>query len=77
MGYVIFDPKVDRPLHELPREEARASYDWFLANIPARLDELFRLATVDGVELNFSEASLTSLHDWFYEVVLEERASVT
>ena len=74
MGYVIFDPMVNRPLHELSREEARTAYNWFLANIPARLDELSRLVTADGVELNYSESSLTSLHDWFYEVVREEWA---
>lgn len=73
MAYSVFDPKVNRPLHELPREEAKAAYDWFIKSIPERLEELRNLLRVDDVDLNFEEASLTKLHDWFFDVVQEER----
>lgn len=73
MGYTIFDPKVSGPLHELPREDARAAYDWFISNIPARLNELSQLVGADGVDLDFSVSSLTRLHDWFFDLVIEER----
>jgi hypothetical protein len=73
MGYVIFDPKVNRPLHELPREDARAAYDWFVDNISARLNQLSQLVSVDEIDLDFSESSLIRLHDWFFKLVIEER----
>jgi len=74
MAYSVFNPKVNRPLHELPREEAKAAYDWFIKSFPARLDELQDLLQVDDVDLDFSEISLSKLHDWFFEVVQEERS---
>lgn len=73
MEYIIFNPKVDKPLHELSREEAVLAYDWFISNIPIRLEQLFRLLALDGIELNFTEDSLKRLHDWFFELVVEER----
>lgn len=74
MAYNVFDPQVSRPLHELPRDEAKKAYDWFISSIPERITELRRLLQADGVELDFQERSLTLLHNWFFDVAKEERA---
>lgn len=73
MGYVIFDPKVNAPLHTISRDEARAAYGWFIKNIANRLDELTTLVGRDGVVLDYSKKSLVDLHQWFFEIVSEER----
>ena len=73
MAYSVFDPKVNRPLHELPREEAKAAYDWFIESIPERLEELRGVLREDGIDLDFSETSLSKLHEWFFEIAQEER----
>jgi|GEM_PF-5970307 len=72
MAYSIFDPKVNRPLHELPRQEAQAAYNWFIENIPVRLEELKGLLLNDGIDLDFSDRSLIELHEWFFSIVQEE-----
>ncbi|VAW74548.1 hypothetical protein MNBD_GAMMA12-236 [hydrothermal vent metagenome] len=72
MSYVVFDPKVNRPLHELPRKEAHDAYDWFLKNVPVRLQELTKVVKKYGIDLDFSEKSLLDLHAWFYDVAKEE-----
>lgn len=74
MTYVIFDPKVDRPLHKLPQEAALIAYDWFISNVPTRLDELSQLVDNDGISLDYSETSLSELHQWFFSLVLKERS---
>jgi hypothetical protein len=73
MGYVIFDPMVNKPLHELPRDEAREAYDWFLANVGVRVSELSRLVGEMGIILDFSEDSLAPLHSWFFDLVNKEK----
>jgi len=72
MSYVVFDPKANRPLHEIPREEAHEAYNWFLKNVPVRLQELTKVVKEDGIDLDFSEKSLLDLHGWFYSVAKEE-----
>ena len=74
MAYSIFDPKVDRPLHEMSRKESQTAYDWFIENIPERLDELCELLHEGGIDLDFSESSLIKLHDYFFDFAQEERA---
>ena len=73
MSYRIFDPKINRPLHELSQVDAKVAFDWFIDNIPDRLREITELVGIDGVELDFSEESLIKLHDWFFGIVAEER----
>lgn len=73
MAYSVFDPKVDKPLHEVSREEAREAYAWFMDNILVRLEQLASLVNSDGLSLDFSEESLSNLNNWFFEVVGEER----
>lgn len=72
MPYEVFDPRVDRPLHELPREGAVKAYERFIESIPERMTQIANLVSDDGLSLDFSEASLAQLNDWFYEVALEE-----
>lgn len=73
MDYEIFDPKIDRPLHELSRAEAQIAYDWFISNISVRLEQISLLLAADGILLDFTHDSLAKLQDWFFEVVSEER----
>jgi uncharacterized membrane protein YciS (DUF1049 family) len=73
MTYEIFDPKVNRPLHELSREDAQIAYTWFVANISERLNELGGLLFHAGIALDGSDASLQDTHKWFVSQVLEER----
>ena len=72
--YEIFDPKVDGPLHEVSRKEARLAHNWFIENIDARIEQLHKLTVLDGnpIKLDFSEDSLTHLHDWFYDRLMKE-----
>tara|TARA_R110000850_G_scaffold276946_1_gene421056 strand:+ start:2384 stop:2785 length:402 start_codon:yes stop_codon:yes gene_type:complete len=70
--YEIFDPKVDRPLHELPRKEAKEAYDRFLMSIPSRIEQLACLLLKDGIVLDYSAESLKKLNTWFCEIVAEE-----
>jgi hypothetical protein len=72
MTYTIFDPKVNKPMHELRRDDAQAAYDWFISNVPIRLSELSGLLSSSGISLNFSEEALTSLHDWFFDFAMVE-----
>jgi hypothetical protein len=37
--HVIFDPGVDRPLHELPRKEAKAAFDRLMDVRHERIDQ--------------------------------------
>lgn len=74
MSYVVFDPKVSKPLHELSRDDAREAYDWFLTCAPERLRELSDVVREGGITLNFSPQSLSDLHEWFYDVAKEEHS---
>ena len=71
MNYAIFDPKVERPLHELPRPEARAAYDWFMKSIPVRVEELKSLVARDGVHLNGTPSCLIALDEWLFAQLQE------
>ena len=66
--YQIFNPEVDRPLHELPRGEARAAHDRLMAARSARVAALKRLARASGVDLEGLDA-LQQLNDWFVSSV--------
>lgn len=67
-GYEVFDPGVDRPLHELPRREARAAFDRLMDARHVRIDELTRLAATDGVDLAATDA-VDQLDRWFLRSV--------
>jgi len=68
IDYQIFDPRVDRPLHELTSLEAKEAYDWFIENIEERLVQLANIleTSKSGVVLDFSENSLEGVHDFFH-----------
>ena len=67
-GYEVFDPGVDRPLHELPRREARAAYQRLMDVRHERIAELARLAATDGVDLDAPDA-VGQLDRWFLSSV--------
>lgn len=74
MRYNVFDPKIDRPLHTLPRKDAEVAYYWFIENIPTRIYELKQLLLDEGLLLDFSESSLSKLHNWFFDLAQKERS---
>lgn len=65
--YRIFDPQVDRPLHLLPRKEARAAYNRFIAAIPERIEMLKFLADKMGLPILDGSGFLEPLHDLYYQ----------
>ena len=60
-NYEIFDPKVDKPLHELSRKEAETAFDWFIANRKKRLECLIQFAAYCGVPIDFEVGSIDQL----------------
>ncbi|MCA9006544.1 MAG: hypothetical protein KDA70_14830 [Planctomycetaceae bacterium] len=62
-AYVIFDPKVDRPLHEMPRKDAKAAYNWFIAQKDERVEVLKRYAHELGFSLDDEFNAIEQLHD--------------
>jgi hypothetical protein len=72
MEYSIFDPHIDRPLHELSREEAKDAYKWFISQKGLRKEELLRLCKERGVFITEPVVFLEKLHDFFiHEIKLD------
>ena len=63
--YEPFDPGVDRPLHELPRHEAKAAYDRVMAAKDQRVDALRDLLWRNGIDLHRTDAGIQHVNDWF------------
>jgi hypothetical protein len=63
--YEIFDPQVERPLAELTRGEARAHYARVMDSKDHRIQELKKLASAAGVDLDGTENALQAFNDWF------------
>ena len=61
--YVIFDPKVDRPLHEMPRNDAKAAYNWFISQKDERIEVLKRYAHELGFSLDDEFNAIEQLHN--------------
>ena len=68
--YSIFDPKVDMPLHELPRKEARAAYDWFLSQRESRIQVLTQYSLESGICLK--KNGIEKLHNLLVAEVHKE-----
>lgn len=73
MTYEIFDPKVDRPLQDLPRKEAKAHFDLFVKSIPERIRMLQELVKPEKIKLDYSLESLDKLDEWFPRIVEGEK----
>lgn len=63
--YRVFDPGVDRPLHEVSRRQAKRHYEKLMAEKEERKQALVELLAREGVELDGSERSVQQLNDWF------------
>lgn len=70
-NYEIFDPGVDKPLSEVTRAEAEQHFQLHLASLKERLDELKKLVEASRIQLDYSDASLDRLDEWFPSVVEE------
>ncbi|GAA2887549.1 hypothetical protein Acy02nite_82490 [Actinoplanes cyaneus] len=68
-GYSPFDPGVNRPLHELPRREARKAFDRLMAAKNDRKASLGQLLAANGVTLDDSDDGIQRLDDWFRDNV--------
>ncbi|MGB1930527.1 MAG: hypothetical protein ACPIA2_17280 [Mariniblastus sp.] len=77
-NYALFDPKIERPLHELTRREATAAYEWFISQRDERIDILTQHARELGYELNGNiESVLENLHQLFIAEVHGEGKAET
>jgi hypothetical protein len=73
--YRIYEAKVDRPLHEVPRKVAQQAFDWFLQQREERIKQLVQFAREDGWKIKFDRSSLEDLHAWFYKQVADTRGT--
>jgi hypothetical protein len=62
-SYVVWDPGVDRPAHELSRAEARAAYDRLMAAKSERIANLRRLLAANGLDLETSDERVQALNE--------------
>ncbi len=63
--YQPFDPRLDRPLHEVSRREAQAAFAYLMESREERLAELQKLAEANDVDHH----DLQQLNDWFVRSV--------
>lgn len=68
--YEIYDPGVDRPLHEVTRAEATAAFDKLMREKPHRIQQLRALLAHNGVTLDSSNDGIQALNDWFRRHVI-------
>jgi hypothetical protein len=68
-GYEVFDPEVDRPLHEVSRAQARRHFDKLMAEKEERKAMLAALLERDGLELGDDDASISALDHWYRDRV--------
>lgn len=67
-GYEIFDPEVDRPLHEVDRRRAKRHFERLMAQKEERKSQLAGLlARNDGPGLGDDDASVSALDRWYRE----------
>lgn len=65
-GYAIFDPEVDRPLHEVGRREAKRHFDKLMAGKEERKAQLSALLERDaGLALGDDDAAISALDHWY------------
>jgi hypothetical protein len=75
-GYAPFDPKVDRPLNEVPRQAAVDAFDLLMSSRSERQQQLRRLIANNGVDtLDTSDESIEKLNGWFKENVRGDPAT--
>jgi hypothetical protein len=73
-GYKIFDPKVDKPLHELSRVEANSAYRWFISQKDKRKTMLMDHAKRNGFPIEGDAKELIeNLHEFFVTEVKKEK----
>lgn len=69
MEYEIIDPPFDLRFRELTKDQLARYYQWFIKQIPLRIDILMKaVRTTEGFErwdITFDPASLDPLGEWF------------
>jgi hypothetical protein len=68
-GYEPYVPPFYGLLNEMPRRQARQSFEHLMASRRDRFDNLKELLRVNGVEFGSDDASIQRLNDWFRENV--------
>jgi hypothetical protein len=69
--YKIFNPEVEKPLHELSRKEAKEHFRLFNSKIEERLNELSKLISNHGIKLDYTRVSLFRLGEWLDKNIIE------
>lgn len=62
MVYDILIPPLDKPFSEFSSTEAKSFFDWYVGNIPHRIEYL---QSFSNINLNLSVDSLVPLWNWF------------
>ncbi|WP_033541800.1 hypothetical protein [Planococcus sp. CAU13] len=80
MNYFAMDPPFEiKEFREMRKREAQQYFDWFISQIPHRLNQLETLytwSTESGAHpLDFSRESLAALWEWFIPLVESESKS--
>ncbi len=71
-GYNLFAPPMPFCYYELTRKQAKDYFDWFLAHIPSRLEQLRTALDWTGgkaIPLDYTLTSLAGLGEWFQRQV--------
>ncbi len=69
LNYPLIAPPFDmKDFDEMNKGEAKQFFDWYISEIPSRLNVLEQL-TQGKIELDFSPASLIHLFDWYLSVI--------
>lgn len=76
--YAVFDPKVDKPLHEMTRSEAKAAYEWFISQKDHRKDVLISYANRLGYDLRGDDKQvIEALHRLLVSEIQKEGVKPT
>lgn len=73
MDYHLMEPPILRPFQEMSKKEAKEHFDWYINQIPARIDLLKNVYSFTGGSdqqtLDFTPNSLKPLWKWFIKYI--------
>ncbi len=75
-NYQPYVPPFDGPLSALSRKEAKISFEHFMSERPARLEQLTDLLAKNGVVLSFDSDNLDITNDWFVANVESRESTI-
>ena len=79
MNYYLMEPPFEVKLfEEMTKKEAKQHFEWFVSQVPSRLEQLRNAFEVTGEKkgiLDYSPESLKALWGWFIPLISTERKS--